>query len=141
MVTIATYHQQAFQSLNELRQHLYARKKSIQALPPTDDAFQQHVLRALFQTCVWVKAMQTHPALPSPLDFGWLMLPSGVQPLLITMPSLPPSLQGNLFCSCKQMCARNCPCHKKQMPCAVACSCRGDIDRCVRMQLVQDDTD
>ncbi len=40
MITVAAHHKQAFQSLNELEQHLCARTKSIQALPPTDDASQ-----------------------------------------------------------------------------------------------------
>ena len=41
--TIAAYHPQEFSNLNALRHHLYARKKNIKLLPPTDDAFRQHV--------------------------------------------------------------------------------------------------
>jgi hypothetical protein len=145
IVTVATellttvYHTNEFSNLCTLRGHLYARKPDIKGLPPTDDAFRQHVLRAILQTCIWVKAMQPTPSIPDIFQSGWVSLPAGVRPLLMLRSSMPENLLGNLFCNCKQMCSRNCPCKKKNVACDITCSCKGERATCLRAQLANPD--
>ncbi len=46
-------------------------------LPPTEDAFQQHVLRALYQTAVWRHSHLAKPLLWNPVGRGWRLREDG----------------------------------------------------------------
>ena len=53
--------------LNTLREHMYATCKSdLRILPPTDDAFYQHLLRALYQLALYKFAYKCDLQLPPP---------------------------------------------------------------------------
>jgi len=52
-------------------------------LPPTEDAFKHHVLRAKFQTNIWCQSHITKPAAEDPVGNGWFWNDeSGLQPTL-----------------------------------------------------------
>ena len=58
-------------NLNILRQHMFASPKSdLRKLPPTEDAFNFHVLRALYLIAWYKQAHLSGPALPPPLIGG-----------------------------------------------------------------------
>ena len=58
-------------SLNTLRQHMFASTKSdLRMLPPTDNAFNLHLLRALYQLALYKTAHLSNPALPPVAEFG-----------------------------------------------------------------------
>ena len=41
------------------------------SIPPCADSLRQHSLRALYQVHIWRKSSESHPQIPSPVDFGW----------------------------------------------------------------------
>ena len=45
--------------------------KSASHLPPTEDSFRQHVLRARYQTSVWCQSHISKPVLCNPVGNGW----------------------------------------------------------------------
>ena len=56
-----------FETLNALRAHVYyGGHKDLEVLPPTDGALQNHVLRAVFQTYIWVSALEPVPEVLDP---------------------------------------------------------------------------
>ena len=40
-------------------------------LPPTEDAFKQHVMRALFQAMIWLQTHVAKPGVKDPVGHGW----------------------------------------------------------------------
>ena len=46
-------------------------RSDLRKLPLTKDAFNFHVLRALYQIAWYKRAHLSEPALPLPLEFGW----------------------------------------------------------------------
>ncbi len=88
----AVYIDSSAASVHDIMCHLYARKSDIKRLPPTDDSYRQHILRAIYQTCIWVKSCQSLPQLSNVFTFGWQSLSDCVKPLLMTIHAIPSSI-------------------------------------------------
>ena len=59
-------------SLDQLRYLMASTTdKPASQLPPTEDAFKQHVLRARYQTSIWCQSHIANPSLASPVGNGW----------------------------------------------------------------------
>ena len=59
-------------SVNEIREDLFCRKsRSVERIPPTQNALFQHVQRAVYQAGIWTTCTQTQQVVPSPQAFGW----------------------------------------------------------------------
>ena len=110
-------------SLNGVRYALFCAKgaDSLQ-LPPTDDAFQQHLLRANYQSAVWRQALEATPELPSPDGHGWSVDDDGsVQIVWMTLPPAPQNVLKLFTCSCQSGCTtRRCTCFRNQQKCTEA---------------------
>ena len=98
-------------SLNTLRQHVFASTKSdLRMLPPTDDAFNLHLLRALYQLALYQTPHLSNPALPPATEFGRVLINGRLCPLLMTIPAKP-NIQQPVSCKCKKSkCLRSCSC-------------------------------
>ena len=120
-------------SLNTLRQHMFASSKSdIRMLPPTDDAFNLHLLRALYQLALCKAAHLSNPALPPATEFGRVLINGRLCPLLMTFPAKP-NIQQPVSCKCKKFkCLRSFSCARAGVLCCVRCSCLGREPTCVR---------
>ena len=59
--------------VNKARKKLFAKRSSVQRIPPTRAALEQHVKRAVFQGGhVWGQTLVPQPVLPSPASWGWI---------------------------------------------------------------------
>lgn len=135
------YTKASFDNLNIVRAHMYyGGTKSLEAIPPTDDAFKQHVLRALFQTHIWVSADNPTPRPLDPFKYGWTTVLGKTKPTLMTNNHVPANLNKDKYCKCKKRCVRNCSCKKFGLQCDIACTCRGHRDTCARVQFDEDNT-
>ncbi len=103
-----------YSSLDTLRVHLYARVPSLKSMPPTNDAFRQHVLRAIFQAVVLVKAMEARPSIPDPFKYEWRSTVSGVEPVRLLLTPLPSNFRNKLYCNCKQHCRKKLPLYEEE---------------------------
>ena len=62
------------QYTNMVRYKMYAAKHGHldpKSIPPCADSLRQHSLCALYQVHIWRKSLESHPQIPSPIDFGW----------------------------------------------------------------------
>ena len=75
--------------VNEAREELFCRKsRTIDNIPPTQDALLQHTRRAVYQAGVWTST-QAHQMLPSPNQFAWSKATSGSwEPVWKTIPQV-----------------------------------------------------
>ncbi|MES9880282.1 MAG: hypothetical protein ABW185_05305 [Sedimenticola sp.] len=139
-IFVRMYTRGKFENLDSLRSHLYyAGKKTLETLPPTDDALEQHVLRTIYQTAIWVRADQPTPTVIDPFAFGWTTADGVTKPVMMTRGHVPINLTKDTFCRCKKMCTRNCSCNKKGVKCENSCVCRGQLATCSRAHFEEED--
>jgi len=130
------------ESLDSIRYELFAKKSySNEKLPPTTDAFQEHLKRANYQTFILAHATQQYLKLPSPETSGWMK--DGQQQLVprrMSQPAAPDAVLVFVKCGCKSDYRyRRCGCRKEDMMCTDACSC--DSEQCINRVPYKDDTD
>ena len=95
------------------------------SLPPTEDAAEQHALRAWLQAMDWILLT---PMSHNPLEFGFYRTPEGrIEPVAMTKAIGPEHLLKLICCGCKGDCNNKiCSCRKHGVPCIAACShCHG----------------
>ena len=109
----------------------------LKSLPPTHDAFVQHVHRAQHQVIVWKSATQSDPPDLDPIQYGWqegengatlypTTLPPDVSPAPVTILQLI-----KCGCSTSRPCStRRCGCVSAQMSCSMFCCCNAGSDCC-----------
>ena len=90
-------------NLDELRYTLASTTDSSAAtLPPTEDAFQQHVLRALYQTAVWRHSHLAKPHLWNPVGNGWRLREDGsIEPVMFQKAPAPKEVRDITHLYCK----------------------------------------
>lgn len=113
--------------VNEARKHLFTqRSRSLENIPPTQDALRQHIKGAMYQANTWNLALVPRPFLPSPSDWGWVDTDAGWQPLWTTLPEASQACYELVHCGCKKGCTGHCKCKKAALKCTALCSCSGD---------------
>ena len=103
--------------LNKLRVKLATVKNStLVSLPPSDDTFEQYVLRSSYQTKIWLNAHIPKPAVVSPLEYGWKDGKFGLEPILFEGQMSSDILQ-DLVCTCKgrSVCSKGCACFEQNL--------------------------
>ncbi len=124
-------------SLNILRCEKAKRKVIGKRLPPTEDSFTMHLLRAVYQLMLWKQATEQYMSLPDPTKYGWERVEGKLQPKLMSQSVSAPELLNDLVCDC-QDCASSCSCMVNMQPCTAECKCQAvlpsdemdDIDKC-----------
>ena len=117
-----------YTDVNEARKKLFAKRNSVQRIPPTYDALEQHVKRSVFQGgYVWGQVLVPQPVLPSPTSWGWRQTEDGsYEPLWTTLPEASKSCFELVSCGCKKGCRNRCKCKKANLQCTGLCACEGE---------------
>ena len=116
------------QTLNEMR-YLIATTtdKAASMLPPTEDAFKQHVLRAKFQIRIWCNSHIANQEETQAVGHGLsACADGGITPTMFSKPSAPVEVRDltHLYCKDKDCSnGRKCPCQIAGLNCIDACSC------------------
>ena len=135
------YGKGSFDNLDLLRQHIFPSGTDLRLMPPTDDAFHQHVLRCMYQLLLYHRARSSQLQLPPPTEFGRKIVDGRLCPVMMTKAPKPPNVK-NAACKCKATrCLRNCSCAREKLRCFVGCLCLGNSENCGRLSLVTDDDD
>lgn len=123
-------------SLSEIRTQKFLTNKTtlLKLLPPTEDAFMQHLKRSALATFIDKTAHIAKPCIPSLDEYGWTVKQAELVPVPVTTALWPPEMSKSLSCGCRKGCSRNCACAKREVPCYLACKCRGSIESCSRAQ-------
>ena len=105
--------------LNKLRVRLAAVKSTpLLNLPPCEATFTQHVLRASWQTKMWLSSHTAQPALPSPDGHGWEREDDTLSPVFFSGPMAEEVLK-TLVCVCtgRDACIAVCSCRSNGLQC------------------------
>ena len=91
---VTLYGIEGSRSLDLLRAHLWSSGKGdIRSLPPTEDAFNLHMFRALYQLSLYKISHLADPHLPVPTQFGRKVLDGKLRPIMMEKASKPPSIK------------------------------------------------
>ena len=77
-------------------------------LPPTDDAFYQHILRYAYQLFIWGNATTAFSNLLDPIDSGYVNGHNMLQPRLLTQGVSAPKLLNAIASLCENDCPGTC---------------------------------
>lgn len=122
------YKSQLYTTVDELRWFLFSNRAAEgESLPPTTGSLKLHILRAHYIAMVWRRASESHPSLPSPVEYGWQLLSDGntYVPVRCLNPPAPDALMTLLKCGCKKGCIGRCTCRSNNIPCTEMCGCVG----------------
>ncbi len=113
--------------INTVRYKMYAAKHGHldpKSIPPCADSLRQHSMRASYQVYIWRKSLESHPVIPSPVEFGWDEDEEGN--LVISWNNVNPApdeVLEMMFCTCPRKCERgSCPCADNSLKCTDACT-------------------
>ena len=117
--------------VNTARRKIFAKKHSVERIPPTHDALEQHIKRAAFQGGhVWGQSRLPNPVLPSPTNWGWLKNKDGLyEPNWTTLPEAAKICYELVSCNCKKGCFTRCKCNRASLKCTALCFCEGECSR------------
>ena len=114
-------------NLDELRFIIASTTDAASAnLPPTEDAFEQHVRRAMYQTAIWCHSHVPKPTLWSPIDNGWIVRDGAIEAVLFKKPPTPTEVRDITHMYCKDENCREsgkCQCLSVGLPCTKFCNC------------------
>ncbi len=112
-------------NVNDSRKHLFIQKaRSLENLPPTQEALKQHTRRAIYQAYCWNRALLAQQELPNPADWGWKKENStGWEPWWTTLSEASQACYELILCGCKKGCTRRCKCVKASLKCTVCGEC------------------
>lgn len=125
----------------------------LKSLPPSREAFIQHVRRAHHQVMIWNSAIQAHPPNLDVIQYGWQEGEDGaLSPTTLPndVPAAPVNILQLIKCGCTstQPCSTGrCGCVAAQISCSMFCNCNAGSDCCneqtkaVAMNQDEDDED
>ena len=113
--------------VNEARKQQFIQKsRTLEAIPPTKAALEQHIKRASYQARCWSQALVQNLQLPSSSDWEWIKKEGEWHPIWTTLAEATKSYHELICCKCKQGCIRCCKCVKAGLKCTKLCLCSGD---------------
>ena len=121
--------------LDLAREKMFGKVSQPEKLPPTSDAFHQHLLRCHYQSMVWRTAHLGKPTLPKPEETGWRIQDDVLVPVLMTLDPIPKACIEMVSCRCKTGCSTlRCRCRKSTVVCTELCGCTKTGDnRCINL--------
>lgn len=119
--------------LHECRRDLFTRKekaRTIDRIPPTRDALEQHVKRSLLQSNIWTQCFRVNIRKLEPSDWGWIKHDKSNKyvPVWTTIPVVAEHCKELISCKCSKKCNGHCKCVKNRLPCTLLCGCDGKCD-------------
>ena len=115
------------QHVDEARKEQFCQKgKTMERLPPTQDALLQHTKRAVYQAGIWCTSELSEQHIPTPEDWGWsLDEEKNWIPVWNTLPIAAKACSELVKCSCRSQngCGSRCACKKAGWRCTELCNC------------------
>ena len=107
----------------------------LKSLPPTTDAFKQHVYQAHFQAALWRAILDADPPVCDHIHHGWSH--DQTSNILLPVPLLPDvypaatEVLRMIRCGCSSVrpCSTNrCSCSAARLSCSMFCGCHGMLE-------------
>jgi len=117
------------ENVNEARKELFCKKsRTMEKLPPTQDALLQHAKRAAYQAGVWCTSDLSEQHAPNPKVWGWTLNKDSQcwVPVWNTLPIASKACSELVKCNCKSQsgCGGRCACRKAGWNCTELCGCQ-----------------
>ena len=91
--------------VNDSRKQLFTQKsRTLQNIPPTQAALQQHIKRTCYQANCWNQTLVKDQEIPDPSNCGWTKETTKWQPLWTTLLEVSQSCYELISCRCKKDC-------------------------------------
>ena len=112
----------------EARKEQFCQKgKTMERLPPTQDALLQHTKRVAYQVGIWCTSEHSEQRAPTPEGWGWTLNEENQSwvPVWNTLPLASKACSELVKCSCKSQrgCGARCGCKIANWNCTDLCSC------------------
>ena len=113
-------------TMDQLRNYIYHHSKgvSLDQLPPTSHAVEQHIRRAYYATYQMMTLLRIHrhsPTVLNPTVFGF----KKTDEILLSIKGLRPIPEEyTTLCNCKKCSKNSCACRKAGLPCISFCKCQ-----------------
>ena len=125
---IVLYHKTStLESINECRRELFCQNnKTMETIPPTQDALLQHCKRVMYQAGIWTTSDIDQQRTPSPEGWGWTLDGDKWLPVWTTQPVVSKACSELVKCACKsdKGCGARCSCKKASWKCTELCNCK-----------------
>ncbi len=125
---IVLYHKTSnLESVTQSRRELFCQKnKTMETIPPTQDALLQHCKRAIYQAGIWTTSDLAQQQTPSPEGWGWTLDDDKWLPVWTTQPVASEACSKLVKCGCKsdKGCGPRCSCKKANWKCTELCNCK-----------------
>lgn len=115
-------------SINEARRELFCqRSKTMETIPPTQEALLQHCKRVAYQAWIWTTSTSSQQQIPSPEGNGWTIdvETNSWLPVWTTLEVASKACSELVKCSCRSVkgCGARCSCRKANWKCTELCKC------------------
>lgn len=123
----AIYNCKNISTVNQARFVIFKSGSSEKALPPTENALEQHVKRANYQAKIWKSALKPMMSCPSPDGNGWIVDDdSNITVTWLTGEYAPKSILKTTSCKCSTTACKTarCKCSKEGLKCTALCGCK-----------------
>ena len=114
--------------VNEARRQLFSQEtRTLDMIPPTQQALHQHILCALFQAAIIVmQAFEPRQNQPNASDWGWIKdeKTNVWSPFWTDLPVASKACALLFHCGCLKACKGNCKCSKAGLRCTLLCRCQ-----------------
>ena len=114
-------------SVNAARRKLVGEGRTVDRIPPTENALKEHIKRAVYQAgYVWAQSLETHMSLPEATLWGWKHDNDGeLTPVWTELPEVAKACRELIRCGCLKGCKAQCKCKSNNIPCCELCKCEG----------------
>lgn len=130
-------------SIDTLRHQLFCAKGGKvdpEQLPPCKSSLALHIRRANYQACVWRRALNANPRIPSPNGHGWDADDTNISIKWLDASPAPEEILELLNCLCKRSCKREtCCCIQAGLLCTEICT--ATCDNMLSEEISQDSDD
>ena len=126
--TVVIYNRtSSLEYVNEARRELFCQKnRTMENIPPTQDALLQHSKRVSYQAGIWTTSDQPQQEAPSPEEYGCTLNKDNLSrvPVWCTLPLSSAACSELVKCDFKsdKGCGARCSCRKAQWNCTELCS-------------------
>ena len=102
--------------------------RTLETIPPTQQALLQHAFRALYQASyIWKQCLEPQQDLPDVSAWGWVKDEKSklYAPLWTLLPDASKACALLFHCGCSKACRGNCKCLKASLRGTLLCRCQG----------------
>ena len=111
--------------VNEARQQLFSQgTRTLDMIPPTQQALFQHILRALYQPAIfWMQSLQRQQNVLNASYWGWVKDEKTRvwSPFWTSLPDVSKVHAFLFHCGCLKPCRGNCKCCRGSLRCTLLC--------------------